>query len=895
MKLKKDLIIILLISMATAIFSQMKKADKYYSNGLYAKAIPLYAKMAKKNSKEQKEALVKLGDCYRILNEFKKAESSYKEALAIKNGNVSPDVYYNYGYVLKTNNNYNEALNQFYAYLEEKPNDNKAKNALRSCQQIKYWQTKAIEYEIKNVEGINTSRSEFGPALLDNRLVYVGERQSDYIEQPIDESNGQPFMNVFISKVNVEKSSGSRAFSGKINDRYHDGPISFSSDGKMLMFTRVSYVTNRKDKNFVNRAKIYFAKGQGTKWTDLTPFQYNSDAYSVAHPCMSADGNFLFFTSDMPGGQGGKDIWCCKRNGDAWDKPFNMGFDINTSGDEMFPYMRKDGVLFFSSNGLAGFGGLDIFSAKEKDGKWIVSRNESMQLNGPADDFAICFLNDSTGYFSSNREGGKGKDDIYWFKYTNKYITVSGTVLLTENSNDPAKDVKVVLLSQEGKPIDSTKTNQKGYFEFRNLDADKKYIAAVDSDDPQFKGKARYYLSNNNGVISRVSNELGKNKYVFKNLPVDPNGLPELYAEDDLTLAGNLLFGENPSKPIKNAKISITNKYGDVIESTTTNEFGAFAFRNLPADQNYIVSLEDSELELPSNTKVTLTNKSGKEIKSFFTGNGKFKFNILSSEKVMLTDLDVEDKDLIMELFGYVYDQDKKPFGNAKLFLYNTNNELNQTIQTDGSGKFTFKNLKANLEYVFDVDESDPRVLALKKLYIADAKGRIYKELIRSGKGKFEFKVLSVDKIAMGDFTVDDPWLQVLEMKTKAKQDSLNSITIIENIYYAFGDYRFDAAAQKVLDKVIAIMQSNQNLMVELSSHTDSQSSDQFNLALSQKRAKTAVDYMIAKGVDKKRLKAVGYGETKILNKCANGVECSDEEHAKNRRTEFKIIERPKV
>jgi len=892
--IRKFLLIVALIVSANLIHAQKKKADAFYSKGLYAKAIPLYIKASQKNGAEQQDALVKLGDCYRLLNEFKKAESSYKQAVSLK-GNLSPDVHYNYGYVLKTNNNYTEALNQFYAYLEEKPNDSKAKNAIRSCQQIKYWQTKAIEYEIKNVEGINTPRSEFSPAILDNKIVFVGEKQTDFLEYPIDEANGQPYMNVFISKVDVDKSKGQKAFSSKINTNYHDGPVNFSADGKTLMFTRVEYITKKKDKDFVNRAKIYFASGKGTNWSKVKPFQYNSDAYSVAHPCLSADGNYLIFTSDMPGGQGGKDLWYCKRNGDGWDKPVNLGFDINTSGDEMFPYIRKDGTLFFSSNGLAGFGGLDIFSAKEKEGKWIVSRNESMLLNSQADDFSICFLNDSTGYFTSNREGGKGKDDIYWFKYTNKYISVNGTILLTENINDPAKNVKVYLLGTDEKKIDSTKTDQKGYFEFKNLDSDKKYLAAVDSDDPMFKDKARFYMANSNGVISRVTNNVNGNKYAFKNLPMDPNGLPDLYADGDLTLAGNLLFGENPSKPIKNAKISITNKSGDVIETTTTNEFGAFAFRSLPSDQNYIISLVESELEFPANTKITLTNKGGKEIKSFFTGQGKFKFNVLASEKVMLTDLDVDDADLIMQLYGYVYDQDKKPFGNAKLKLYNTNNELNQTITTDGNGKFEFKNLKANLDYLFDVDESDSRLANVKKLYIADNKGRIYKELIKTLKGKFEFKVLSVDKVAMGEYTVDDPWLQVLEMKNKAKQDSINSITIVENILYAFGDHKFDAAGQKVLDKVIAIMLSNPNLMVELSSHTDSRSSDQFNLALSQKRAKTAVDYMIAKGVDKKRLKAIGYGETKLLNKCSNNVECTDEEHGKNRRTEFKIVEAPKI
>jgi outer membrane protein OmpA-like peptidoglycan-associated protein/tetratricopeptide (TPR) repeat protein len=892
--MKKFLIILSVLVAFNSSFAQKKKADKYYAKAFYAKAIPLYAKASKKTGDEQQESLIRLGDCYRILNEYKKAEDSYKQAFAM-NGKISPEAKYNYGYVLKTNNNYTEALNQFNSYLADKPSESKAKNAIRSCQQIKYWQTKAVEYEIKNVEGLNTSRSEFCPAVLNNKLVYVGEKQSDFFEYTVDEMNGDPYMNVYVSKINIEKASGSKSLSGKINGEYHDGPVSFSADGKTLLFTRVDYKA-KKDENFVNRAKIYFAAGHDSKWHDIKPFQYNSDDYSVAHPSLSADGNYLLFTSDMPGGQGGKDIWICKKSGDGWEKPVNLGVDINTSGDEMFPNLRKDGVLFFASNGLAGFGGLDIFSAREKEGKWILSRNESLHLNSPADDFSICFLNDSTGYFSSNREGGKGKDDIYWFKYTNKYINVTGTVLLTENTNDPAMNLKVRLYGPDGKLLDSTRTDKKGFFKFENLDADKKYMAEVDSDDPQLQGKARYYMANSNGVVSRVTNNVDNKKFAFRNLPMDPNGLPDLFTDDDLTMAGNLLFGENPSKPVKNTKIKVTNQYGDVVETTTTNEFGAFAFRNLPPDQNYMISIEETDLEIPANTKVILTNKSGKEIKSFYTQmNGKFKFNMLSSEKNMLKDLDVEDADLIMQLYGYVYDQDKKPFNNAKLFLYTEDKQLNQTITTDEKGRFAFKNLKANMEYLFDVDDSDPRINALKKLYIADTKGRIYKELVRTLKGKFEFKVLAADKVAMGDFSVDDPWLQVLELKNKADKVRKDSLTIIENIYYAFGDYKFDKAGQNVLDKVVSVMQSNPNLMVELSSHTDSKSSDQFNNALSQKRAKTAVDYMISKGVSKSRLKAIGYGETRLLNKCKDGVECTDEEHAKNRRTEFKIVEKPKV
>jgi outer membrane protein OmpA-like peptidoglycan-associated protein len=570
-----------------------------------------------------------------------------------------------------------------------------------------------------------------------------------------------------------------------------------------------------------------------------------------------------------------------------WDKPVNLGFDINTSGDEVFPSVKKDGTLYFSSNGLPGFGDLDVFSAKQKDGKWLLNRNEGLLLNSKSDDFGITFLNDTTGYFSSNREGGKGEDDIYYFKFTNKSMMLDGTVLLTENANDPAKNVKVYLLDTNGKAIDSTKTDEKGYFVFRDLDADKVYMAEIESNEVNLKNKSRYYLADKNAKITRITHSNGPGqKFVFKNLPVDPNGMPDLYNDDDLSLAGNLLYGENPSKPIANKKVIIKNEFGDIVEETTTNEFGAFAFRNLPLDQNYSLSVVDEDL--PADAKIILTNKSGKEVKfARSDAKGNFKFSLLSIDKSAIDDLSVDDKDLIMALNGYLYDQDKKAIGNAKVTIFDKA-EVIENIITDEKGRFAFKNLGADKNYLFSIDDSDPRFTNITKVYLADSKGRIYREIKRNSNGKFQFDLIDIDKSAMGGYSVDDPWLEVLNMKNKQKQET---ITIIESLYYAYGDYKIDAAGQNILDKVITVLNSNANLNIELSSHTDSRSSDSYNLSLSQKRAKAAVDYLISKGINKNRLKAVGYGESRLLNNCKNDAPCTEEEHAKNRRTEFKIVE----
>ncbi|MBS1651483.1 MAG: OmpA family protein [Bacteroidetes bacterium] len=877
--------LILYLFTVNLFFSQIKKGDKLFNKGQITAAIKKYIKATQStNTIEKQTAYTKLAEAYQAINDYENAEITFKKALNFSNNNA-PELYNNYAQVLKINGKYAEAATYFKKYLATNQNDANAKNALKYCEQIKYYSSKPIEYTIKNLQNINSAKSEFSPFVFNNKLMFVAERSEfNFVDFTVNDYNGEPYLNMYVSDLKNNDTKNTKSFSTKINTAYHDGPACLSADGKTLYFTRT---TNKRKKNYVNQAKIFYSIGSGRSWKNTQAFTYNSDNYSVAHPSLSEDGNVLYFSSNMPNGYGGKDIWFCKREGDAWGKPINCGPDINTPGDEMFPYIHKNNQLFFSSNGLPGFGGLDIYSAKLIANKWILNRNEGLNLNSSYDDFSICFLNDSIGYFSSNRIGGKGKDDIYRFTFQNKFTSLSGTVLLTEKTSEPAVGVKVLLSdNNSGLIIDSVKTNDKGFFEFKNLETDKKYMATITSDDPKYEGKARYYLADKNGEVKKVSSKTGNNKFTFKNLPLDPNALPDIYTDDDLTLAGNLLYGENPSKPLKNSKLKLVNEHGDVIEETQTNEFGAFAFRKIPTDQNYLISLEESDITLPENTKITLTNKSGKELKTFFTGKDKFNFKVINTDKVLMNEMNANDEDLIMDIFGYMYDQNKKPIVGARIKMLSDGNT--ETITSGDKGKFNFKNLRADKNYMFEADINDPIYKDVQRIYIADAHGVIYKIIERTGDGKFTFKVLPIDKTAMGDFVVDDPWLQVLEMKEKEKKE----LTIIENIYYASNEFKLDESGIKILDKVISVLNTNQQLFIEISSHTDSKASDSYNLTLSKKRAQFAVDYIVSKGINKNRLSAIGYGETKLLNHCKNDVPCSDDEHKVNRRTEFKISEK---
>lgn len=247
----------------------------------------------------------------------------------------------------------------------------------------------------------------------------------------------------------------------------------------------------------------------------------------------------------------------------------------------------------------------------------------------------------------------------------------------------------------------------------------------------------------------------------------------------------------------------------------------------------------------------------------------------------MMSELETNDDDLTMKLNGYVFNSKRKPAVGIGMALYDVNGNKIQETTTDANGRFSFKNIQTDLANRIEVIMEGQLDSVL---FIADSKGRVRKLLQKNSAGAFDYKLLDIDKTVMGEYTIDDPWLKVIEMK-----DTAEVLTIVESILYATNNYRFDSIGQRILDKTIGVLNANSKLIMELSSHTDSRANDKYNLKLSVKRAEYAVDYIVSKGIDKSRLIAIGYGESKLLNKCVNDFNCSEEEHAQNRRTEFKI------
>jgi outer membrane protein OmpA-like peptidoglycan-associated protein len=747
--------------------------------------------------------------------------------------------------------------------------------------------TEVAEYDLKALSKLNTAKSEFSAVPYEKGIVYVSEQKNDLVNFENVDPSGLPYLDLFYSEKHGAEFSKKHSFSQKYNSEYHDGPISFSKDRMHAFLTR-SVGINKRDKNFVNRSKLYLLDKKGASWGKPRLFPYDNDAFSIGHASVSDDGKFLFFASDMKGGMGGTDIYVSEWNGKDWGAPQNLGSEVNSTGNELYPFIRPDGVLFFSSSKSGGFGGLDIYSATKDSRGWKLDRNEGININSQADDFSICFADSSNGYVSSNRDGN---DNLYSFTFTKKLIDFDGFVLNSKDVFDPSQRINVELIDSAGNKISETRTDENGYFKFRALNSNETYLVRIDETDSAFNKMKYYYLADKNYNIMRVTGKRGEDNFVFKNLLKDKNALPELDVDDATNIAGNLLLSQSPPVAVKNARLVLKDKNGNILDETTTNEFGAFAFYRIPPDEAYIVEVVETDGSLPLGTKITMTNKNGRIMKMAIVDKaGKFKIEFLAADKEELREMEVEDVELVMDFNPAFYDENDKPLANLVVFLRDETRKLLGQDTTDLFGRINFRKLLTDKNYIVEFDESDSRLSGLQKIVVKTQRGKVVKEIIRNN-GKFNYKILKGTKDELTDLYVDDPWLAVMDFKN---YNARKEIVIEEHIRYAFGDYHLDADGKAIMEKVLRIMKENPDITIELGSHTDSKSGAKFNKALSDKRAKTAMNYLVQRGISKNRLKATGYGETQLKNTCADGVNCSEAEHAENRRTEFHVVSKEK-
>ena len=425
--------------------AQFQRGEYYDASVTYKK---VYNKLRKKEERPQRgEVAFKMGRCYRLLNMSARASAAFQNALRYE----YPDstTHFMLAQALQADGKYAAALRSYDKYLEFCPDDSLAINCAEGCRTAQEIRARGSRYVVKQAKLFNSRRADFCPMYLgaDCDQIYYTSTTEKATGDKKSEITGMKNADVFFSKKN-EKGEWERPepVEGELNTEFDEGIVAFSPDAQTMYLTKA-----RRELNAPTSVEIYTSTRSDAKWSAPVKFEITADTLSTfGHPAVSPDGEYLYFVSDMPGGYGGKDIWRIslkERQGSL----VNLGPDINTEGNDDFPYVRSDGSLYFSSDGHPGMGGLDIFRATAvgdpADLRWKVE-NMGFPINSAGDDFGITFGKGEDGFFSSNRGDARGYDHIYSFEYDPVRITIEGLVM--DKDEEPVKNAIIRIVGNDG-------------------------------------------------------------------------------------------------------------------------------------------------------------------------------------------------------------------------------------------------------------------------------------------------------------------------------------------------------------------------------------------------------------------------------------------------------------
>lgn len=459
----------------------MKKqlADKYYERFDYYKAIPMYEQLLKSHPGNY-QLHEKLAESYFRINDSENAERCY--ARLVDTATVKPDYLLHYAQELARNGKYSLAKQWYAKYAEARPEDSRGPAFAKAYDNIRPFFADSASYVVRKVS-FNSELSDFSPMYYKDGLVFASARHKFSIVHIWYNWTASSYLDLFFAKPDEINAS---PMDKGINSIYHEGPMTFSTTQDTIIFTRSNFYKMRfgKSSEGVNKLKLYQARYDAVRkrWIDVTPLPINNNQYSVGHPALSPNGQDLYFASDMPGGFGGTDIYVSHVSigtdgKKEWGKPVNLGPEINSPGNEMFPYLDNEGSLWFASNGLPGLGGLDIFVAHKTQEGFAKPVNLGSPINTRFDDFGCITRNGGKdGYVSSDRYNSVGNDDIFAFKL-NK-LTLNGFICDSVNRRLALENATVLLLSSDNTQIGKVITTSDGKFSFP-LNFDQKYTVKV--------------------------------------------------------------------------------------------------------------------------------------------------------------------------------------------------------------------------------------------------------------------------------------------------------------------------------------------------------------------------------------------------------------------------------
>lgn len=684
---------------------------------------------------------------------------------------------------------------------------------------------KITEFEVFKVHGLNSEYAEFSPVLYKQDFIFASNRQYDFNIIGEDNWSKTSHMNIFKAEVRTASSDSVIATRVKIFDKVfldkdHTGPICFSADGTEAIFTKVSHRKQNVFGDKTARPQLYTAKLVDGKWTNVVKLPFVKVNYSYGHPSLSTDGKILFYVSDEIGGSGGKDIWMVERNGDSWGEPKSLR-EINTPGDELFPSIVDD-VLYFSTNGRGGKGGLDLFKSKTKNNSWSSPESLGETINTEFDEFAIVFnANRQSGYFSSNRDNGKGDDDIYFFKINEKVLVqddvIEGQFVYKKLGSDKPTGLDVVLIDEDGNVVMQTKTDANGEFKFRNLDPDKKYVIRLMKDGEEVE----LILYGKDADSFLLANKEGD--FVYRKLSTKSIGTLALIDEENVdpvtrtgTMNGQFVYSKLKKDVPAGIEVFLIDEDGNIVDRTKTDANGNFQFSKLSMDKNYRVKIGD----LDDDVNLLVFNKKDQIMAVLAAGkDGVFEYRKLKTDKsnieyLLLEEEDMQFSDNSMIISGeFSFRKLGNKIANMDYEILDENYLLITKGKTNDKGFFREMYIPAKDQIIFKIngkdypedvdllildrskqvvvklDKNSDGYFVYKKLASSGTQLSIEDEMINSLKGKgvngqFVFKKLEADKSK--DFELYDESGKLIH---KGKTDANGFISLTElnpNNFYQF-------------------------------------------------------------------------------------------------------------
>ncbi len=624
-------------------------------------------------------------------------------------------------------------------------------------------QKKDVTATVINEANVNTEGLEFSPTFFEDGIIFISTNSAG-LEKLQDDSLNLSAMSILHARRDAEGNlMAPVVFSKELSSKYHEGPVCFNPTGDMIYFSRNILVDSKEKiaRDGKQKMSLYSASKLDSTWTAPAELGLNSSEYNNCHPALSIDGDKLYFSSDRPGGYGLYDLYVSFKLGDSWGEPVNLGPKVNSARSEVFPFIHADNTLYYTSTGLGGKGGMDIFQTKmNTKGEWSkpVALPEPFNTNG--DDFGLIVdLNKKNGYFSSNGTQGKGKDDILSFNINDGNLDDLVRANAGKDASEESKDFMITVVDNaSGKVLPGV--------EVRLLDL----------------------------------------------------GMGDVIGRDE---AGNLITVVNvDGQDILKAVPAHAGLQG------ISDKKGRYGTTLAPGSYSLTASLEGYQTK-----QMTLNVQDG-------------------SNKITVAMDKVADKVLWnASVFNYLTNS---PLSGATAVVIDLGNGKRDTIMTDENGKIQYY-LNPNTKYKVDIYQGG-RLVGSTEV----AAGAAGSEPVSQN--------ISVAPLLPG------------------------SVVELPNIYYNYGDATLRPDARKDLDIVVALMKQHKGINVELNSHTDSRGSGNYNQQLSQRRANGVVEYLVTKGISRNRLLPIGFGESTPRNNCRDGITCGEEEHARNRRTDIKMI-----